>query len=426
MSDPGKNADMKKTYIRLCAVITGILLLILSAVEFIAFRNENKEVDQYKVEISRVEHEIADYGDRAGFQVDTAKYETILGVYEASGKSAEEFYDSPEHYALRVINGKMYRIEYRIDLSDRQRELLIRVNIFAVILLACLVFLMLYIYFAIIKRFHQLAEYPYDLAKGNLTVPLKEDRNKYFGRFTWGLDMLREKLEQEKEENLELQKEKSLMLLSLSHDIKTPLAAIRLYAAAMKKRLYKDPEKQVEIAGRIDDNVGEIEDYVSKIVASTNEDFLRFDVKQGEFYLSEAINHIRTYYSEKLMDIGMELSVGDYRDLLIRGDKDRFVEVLQNLMENALKYGDGRKIGIRFRDEEGARLVSVSNTGPILPEDELEHIFDSFYRGSNVGNRKGSGLGLYISRKLMNRMSGDIYAEIVDGMMEVTLVCCPA
>ena len=99
------------------------------------------------------------------------------------------------------------------------------------------------------------------------------------------------------------------------------------------------------------------------------------------------------------------------------------MEVLQNIFENAIKYGDGRFIGVSFEDEDGARLISVTNSGCTLSEEELGHIFDSFYRGSNVGSRGGSGLGLYICKKLMGRMKGDVFAQILDGDMKVTVVC---
>ncbi|MCR5430923.1 MAG: hypothetical protein K6E95_00020 [Lachnospiraceae bacterium] len=61
-------------------------------------------------------------------------------------------------------------------------------------------------------------------------------------------------------------------------------------------------------------------------------------------------------------------------DMLLSGEKDRFVEVLQNILENAIKYGDDRHIGVTFEDEEGARLISVVNTGCTLSEEELGHI----------------------------------------------------
>ena len=91
-------------------------------------------------------------------------------------------------------------------------------------------------------------------------------------------------------------------------------------------------------------------------------------------------------------------------------------------MENALKYGDGRSIRITFADEEDCRLVTVENSGCKLPERELPNIFDSFYRGSNAKDQKGSGLGLYICRRLMQAMDGEVFAEIRGDNFEVTAV----
>lgn len=77
-----------------------------------------------------------------------------------------------------------------------------------------------------------------ELAKGNLSVPIKAEKSKFLGRFLWGMDMLRETLEGNKEKELALQKEKKTLILSLTHDIRTPLSAIRLYAKALAEEIY--------------------------------------------------------------------------------------------------------------------------------------------------------------------------------------------
>ena len=106
----------------------------------------------------------------------------------------------------------------------------------------------------------------------------------------------------------------------------------------------------------------------------------------------------------------------------MQGDIDRAVEVVQNIIENAIKYGDGKSISLSFDEEDGCCVVSVTNSGSHLPENELVHIFDSFWRGSNSSGETGSGLGLYICRQLMYKMGGDIFARLNDDNMTVSVV----
>jgi signal transduction histidine kinase len=249
---------------------------------------------------------------------------------------------------------------------------------------------------------------------------MKESKSRFFGNFLWGLDLLRENLEQQKERELELQRDRKMLLLSLSHDIKTPLSAIKLYAKALSRGLYTDKEKQLEVAESIHAKANEIEHYVTQIVTASREDFLTFDVTMGEFYLSELVEKIRIYYTEKLSLIKTDFSLEEYPNFLVRGDLDRSIEVIQNIMENAIKYGDGQKISIHFSEEEGCLLFTVRNSGCSLPDTDLPHMFDSFWRGANAETQKGSGLGLYICRQLMRKMNGEAFAEIRNGDMCVT------
>ena len=102
-----------------------------------------------------------------------------------------------------------------------------------------------------------------ELAKGNLSVPIKAEKSKFSGRFLWGMDMLRETLEGNKEKELALQKEKKTLILSLTHDIRTPLSAIRLYAKALAEEIYTTGERRTEACRGIEKNVKEIEEYVN-------------------------------------------------------------------------------------------------------------------------------------------------------------------
>ena len=392
----------------LAAVMITAVFVIINAIP----ENKDSDVRLHSIEINRIVRVMTDTGEIP----DTALYRTITGIYPQTGDNS--FYNSPNEYVIREINGKLYRIEYSEDpSSDSRLSLNVTAAFFAVFVLG----LLLWLRQTVIKPFSRISELPFELAKGGLAVPLKENRSRYFGRFIWGLDMLREQLEQSKQSELELQKEKKTMLMSLSHDIKTPLSAIKLSAKALERGLYPEPEKQCETARLIAKNADDVEKLVNEIMHANREDIIRFDVKNGEFYVSSVIDRIKTYYAEKLS--GTEFTVDNCSDCILSGDPDRLAEVLQNIIENAIKYGDGHYIRIGFSDEEDCRLISVTNSGCTLPENELAHIFDSFWRGSNVGTQKGSGLGLSICRSLMAKMNGDVYAEISGGDMRVTLVC---
>ena len=425
-----KGESIEKTYIKLCFGIILILLLLITAAEFVMLRKTNDGAYLYKIEINRVENELKRNAREPGFKFDLAGYRTIKSVrewgpvYMMSGDMLDtDFTEDAGHYVFKNIAGTVYRIDYKVDLSDERHENIIFLNIILGVVLLLTSGILAFLYFSLIRTFCVIADYPKELSKGHMIPPLPEKRSKYFGKFIWGLDVLREKLEEEKKKNLQLQKERNVFLLSLSHDIKTPLSAIKLYAASIRKNLYTDVAKISEIAGKIDDNANEIETYVAKIISASNDDFLDFSITDGEFYVSEAVDYIKNYYTDKFKALGTEYAVAGFQDLLIAGDKERFIEVMQNVLENAVKYGDGRRISVDFSDEDDYKLVTFSNTGAPLPEDELRHIFDSFYRGSNVGRNEGSGLGLYICRKLMSLMHGDIYAKNADGEMRITLVC---
>lgn len=408
--------------------ILAVLVVIVTAVFFVAnmvlLRADSSDNGRpYRVEIYRLAQDIEEKGLEV---VDLPEYQYILNV-ECLGnpdleKSMEDFFHGDKDYLVREIDGKLYRFDYVVNKTADHGRTVLLVNSLLAIMTLVLSGILFYIRRYILLPFDRLTNVPYELSKGNLTVPLKENRTRFFGRFIWGVNLLRENMEQQKKKEMALHKEKKTLLLALSHDIKTPLSAVKLYAKALSRGLYTEPEKQQEIAENINKKADEIEAYVSRIISASREDFLQLEVKEEEFYLSALVAGLTGYYQEKLALVKTDFSVKEYPDCLLKGDFDRSIEVLQNVMENAVKYGDGSSIEVCFGEEDGCVLFSVHNSGCTLSDTELPHIFESFWRGANTGNQPGSGLGLYISRQLMYKMGGEIFAGVRDGMMTVTLV----
>lgn len=405
-----------KAFNRIFAAVLVILIAVFVSANVIMLTNGDESGRPYRVEISRLVAEI----EKDSLEItDLANCEYVTGVLRF--EDTDNFYNAESDYVIREINGELYRFDYRAK-SEEDKRAILTVNVILGIMAVMIIGVMAYIRVKILKPFEQLTDVPYELSKGNLTAPVKETKNRFFGRFIWGVDMLRENMEQQKERELALQRDKKMLLLSLSHDIKTPLSAIKLYSKALSKGLYDSKEKQLEIAESINSKADEIESYVTQIITASREDFLSLEVNNSEFYLSELTNKIRIYYTEKLSLAKTDFTVDSCTDCLISGDIDRSVEVVQNIMENAIKYGDGKSISISFSEEDGCTLVTVRNSGCTLADVDLPHIFDSFWRGENAEKQKGSGLGLYICRQLMHKMNGDIFAEIKDGFMCVTAV----
>lgn len=409
-----------KSFNRIFALVIAVIVIIFLAANILILTASKSSGRPYRVEIGRLAYEIENNGFE-NIDLDNCVYVTNVTRYDGVD-NAQFFEETDSDYSVRVIDGAVYRFDYTPSYNMENKNIVITVNVILVVMSITIISVLLFIRSKIIKPFEDLRDVPYELSKGNLTVPIKENKYRFFGKFVWGVNILRENMEKHKQLELTLLREKKMLVLSLSHDIKTPLSAIKLYSKALSKGLYRDGEKQLEIAENINAKADEIEKYVSEIIKASSEDFLELDVEIGEFYLSALTDEILRYYRDKLAFMKIDFSVGKYTDCILKGDFNRSVEVLQNIIENAVKYGDGGKIELEFAEEEDCKLITVKNGGCTLREEELIRIFESFIRGSNAAGISGSGLGLYICRQLMHKMGGEVFAEMKDGNMLVTTV----
>ena len=400
-----------RAFRKLCIAVLAIFLILAAVLNIVLIRQEKAADGMYRVEAKRLADEIAETGSYG-----LENYPHITGVFTADDGG---LYTSDEHYLITKISGTLYRVEYSTD-SNQHGMLIINLVLCAVFLM--MVGLLLYIYRHIIAPFDRLNEVPQELARGNLAVPIPEEKSRFFGKFTWGVNFLREKIEDDRKKELSMQRDKKLLLLSLSHDIKTPLSAIKLNAKALARGIYSDEEKRRSAAESINARADEIEQFVSEITKAASEDFMSFEVTQGEVFLSQIIMKIYARYAPQLSISGTEFIVHRYDECILSCDADRLGECLQNLIENAIKYGDGKRIKIGFDKMDGCELITVTNTGCTLEAKELPQIFGSFHRGNNADKIQGNGLGLFICKRLMSLMGGEVYAEIHGDCFSVTLV----
>lgn len=386
------------------------------------------ESGNYRVEINRLYKK---YMENNSMDISSCKY--IKGIKyidykNEDKKEIENFYKYQNGLYSEIvpvyendnISGYL-KFDYIINISNK--NVLIVYNTGITLLFIAVIITVIYLERRILKPFNTLSKMPYELSKGNLNDEIKENKNRYFGKFIWGIGMLKDNLESHKKRELKLAKEKKMLILSISHDIKTPLNAINLYAKALEKDIYDDEEEKKNIAIKIQEKSKEIDSFVKEIVKSSTEDIISIKVEDSEYYLKDLVDKINKGYKEKCQLNKMQFTVGKYENYLLKGDINRIYEAIGNLIENAFKYGDGQKIDIKFSEEDSYELISVINSGNPVSENEMPHLFDSFFRGKNSEGKEGNGLGLYICKEIMRKMNGDIFANYKKDGMEFVLVC---
>lgn len=420
-----------KKFDKVIAIVIGVYLVISLGLPALFQERNNKLSSEYKVEINRIYAGLVEGDSFTKPDLSSCEFiESVSFLSETSGTSREaidELYKSKNgvEYEIRPWYGGdkllgYLRFNYVNWNSDN--SILIKVE-FALLLFATIIILvLLYVRNFILKPFNTLSEMPYELSKGNLKEDIKENKNRYFGKFVWGVNLLRENLDHHKIKQLKLEKEKKLLLLSISHDIKTPLNTIKLYAKAIEEEVYDTNEKKISAAKQIGEKSLEIENFVKEIIKTSSEDILELEVKNNEFYIKDLIDKVIVTYKEKCTLKMIDFIVEDYSNKLLKGDLERALEVIGNIIENAFKYGDGKEIKISFYEEDYCQLIKIFNSGETVSQNEFNHIFDSFYRASNAKDKQGNGLGLYICKYIMEKMDGEIFAECERDGMSFTLV----
>jgi signal transduction histidine kinase len=194
-------------------------------------------------------------------------------------------------------------------------------------------------------------------------------------------------------------------LLSVSHELKTPLTAIRGYAEGLEEGAFEPGEA----ARVITTESGRLERLVRDLLDLARMNRSEFSVRSEAVDLAEIAREAARRHEPTARGLGVELRVVAGA-AWVTGDADRILQIGSNLVENALRETPAG--GTVTVEADGARLV-VSDTGPGIPADDLPHAFERFYLYDKIGRDRliGSGLGLAIVRQLATAMGGTVGVE---------------
>lgn len=272
--------------------------------------------------------------------------------------------------------------------------------------------LILWMYFRVLRPFDKMKSFAANVAAGNLDTPIEMDKGNVFGAFTESFDIMREELAKAQEREYQANVSKRELVAELSHDIKTPVASIKAMTELLSLKTEDEASRQKLNA--IGTKADQIDEMVSNLFASTLEELEKLEVNPTELGSDELEEIIRTAdYDKKIKSLKIA-------DCIIYVDKLRVVQIINNIIYNSYKYAD-TEIFVESRIEGDTLELSITDRGGGVSKEELTTVTEKYKRGTNAEGKQGSGLGLYISKMLMDSMQGSLEVDNKDGGFSVTL-----
>ena len=202
------------------------------------------------------------------------------------------------------------------------------------------------------------------------------------------------------------------LVSDISHQTKTPLANILLYAELLEEKAENAEEKA--LAAQILKQTEKLEFLIRALVKMSRLETGILKVEPVRQKLSPMVLEAADMLKKKAKDKGVHLTVSCDRDVVCCFDRKWTSEALENIIDNGVKYSpEGSRLRIQVREYELYVCVEVEDQGPGIPEEERAQIFGRFYRGKKVQQEEGVGIGLYLAREILEKEGG--YIKVSSG-----------
>lgn len=253
----------------------------------------------------------------------------------------------------------------------------------------------------VLVPFRRLERFASRVAGGDLSAPLEMDRGNAFGAWTESFDLMRTELAASREREAATQASKEALIAQIGHDLRTPIATIS--ATAELLQLTEASPDARERLGVIQSKSSQVDSLISDLFRAHADEIAALSMTAEDLGTDEVEALMREADHRGLM------SIDPLPVVLIRADRLRLTQIIDNVVQNSYKYAN-TPIRVSGRLEEGSLRLSISDEGPGIEADETELIFARGRRGRNAAGTPGQGLGLFTCAQLMERMGGRIEA----------------
>lgn len=201
------------------------------------------------------------------------------------------------------------------------------------------------------------------------------------------------------------------MVANLSHELRTPLTSLKLLSDTLQSPAGKNPKVALDLVGKIGDEVDALEQIAQEMLDLSAIESGRLALRLVDERLLDILQEPLKRVAEQARRRNIELVQRVPSDLNVLADRDQASRAVLNILHNAVKFtADGGKVFIEAYPVSDASQVGLEiiDSGPGIPPDELERIFERFYRGDMARGTPGTGLGLAIARHIMRAHGGEI------------------
>ncbi|MBR1392702.1 MAG: HAMP domain-containing histidine kinase [Ruminococcus sp.] len=290
-----------------------------------------------------------------------------------------------------------------IETSDKSRSENMA-YVYCGVSLAVIAAVFCYVYFAVLRPFDKMKRFAEEIARGNFELPLNYERSNYFGSFTWAFDSMRREITKARRCEREAIENNKTVIATLSHDIKTPIASIRVYAEALEANLDSGAEKRQKYISVLMRKCDEVANLTNDLFLHSLADLDKLKMNPEPLELTGFLSDVIDELSGEQGDIRFQKPE---ESITVNGDRSRLAQLCGNLVNNARKYAK-TAIDISVVREGEDAVISFRDYGKGIPDEDMPFITDKFYRGHNCGSEQGSGLGLYIAGYICTQLGGEL------------------
>lgn len=235
---------------------------------------------------------------------------------------------------------------------------------------------------------------------------------------------------QQKEEQ-----ERKEFVSNVSHELRTPLTSVKSYVEALSDGAWQDKEIAPQFLKVVQDETERMIRMINDLLSLSRMDAGTTKLNLEYVNINELFNYILNRF-DMIIKKEEDPKKKKYtierfftkKDLWVEIDTDKFTQVIDNIMNNAIKYSpDGGVITARLLETHNHVIMSISDQGLGIPRKDLSHIFDRFFRVDKARSRKqgGTGLGLAISKEVVNMLGGQIWVDSVEGKGSTFYISLP-